>query len=80
MFKNKVLSILGIVLALIPYSGFPLGLKNIIISLLGISVIFISYLFYKERKTDQNSSKTSETHSENSPAMESEIRFPDDSK
>ncbi len=63
MRKIRTLLILGVFISLLPYLGFPYFLKNILISLSGISVIYFSYVLY--RQNTANKKPTYENFSEN---------------
>jgi len=51
MRKERILLILGIWVAVLPYLGFPYSWKNIIFTLSGFAIIYCSYVLYKEYKT-----------------------------
>ena len=40
----------GIWISVLPYLGFPYGLKNILFTLSGFGIIYIGYMLYKENK------------------------------
>ncbi|MEK7539542.1 MAG: hypothetical protein AAB595_02815 [Patescibacteria group bacterium] len=48
MSKVRILLILGIWVAVLPYLGFPYSLKNILTTLSGLGFIYVSFLLYKE--------------------------------
>ncbi|MEK7564060.1 MAG: hypothetical protein AAB510_00625 [Patescibacteria group bacterium] len=48
MNKGRILLFLGIWVALLPYLGFPIFLKNILLSISGLVVIYFSYAIYKK--------------------------------
>lgn len=48
MDKLKSLFALGVFVTVLPYLGFPMSFKNILISLSGISVLYIYYQLSKE--------------------------------
>ena len=50
MQKTKILFILGVLVVLLPYLGFPYAIKNILITLAGLGVIFFTYFIYSENK------------------------------
>lgn len=60
MRKEKALFILGLFIAVLSYLGFPLIWKNILFSISGVLIIYLSYLFYIEsrarilRRTNQS--------------------------
>ena len=66
MSRAKILLAIGIWTAILPYLGFPLGLKNILFSLTGFSVIYISYTMYLEyKKASPSKDKLPDSFSEN---------------
>ncbi|HEV7701839.1 MAG TPA: hypothetical protein VGO63_00105 [Candidatus Paceibacterota bacterium] len=54
MRKERVLLILGVWVAVLPYLGFPYSWKNILFTLSGLAIIYFSYSLYKEYKTKNN--------------------------
>mgnify|MGYP000889931139 CR=1 FL=1 len=60
---RKVL-FLGIWVALLPYLGFPLLIKNILSSLSGLLVVYFSYVLYTEAKQKEKR-PTIDTFAEN---------------
>ncbi len=65
MSKIKVLLFFGFLLIVFPYLGFPNIWKDVMLNLLGISIIFISYSFYGEYKKKHNKKKSHEIINEN---------------
>lgn len=65
MSKIKIISILGIWLAVLPYFGFPLFLKNILISISALFVLYLSYLAYRDARAGEEKEKTFDNFSEN---------------
>ncbi len=65
MYKARILLILGIWIALLPYLGFPYSWKNILFTLSGLGLIYLSYVLYKEYKTGETEEKSSNNFSEN---------------
>ncbi|MFZ1019890.1 MAG: hypothetical protein WAN61_02785 [Minisyncoccia bacterium] len=51
MRKVKILLSLGIWVAILPYLGFPDSWKNILFTLTGLGLIFLSYLLYQDYTT-----------------------------
>jgi hypothetical protein len=73
MYKLRVLLILGILVSILPYLGFPYIVKNIFISFSGFGLIYISYLLYEEKKKEEIKEKpTFENFSENHDFVEVE--------
>lgn len=50
MLKVRVLLIIGIWVTVLPYLGFPYSWKDILFTLSGIGIVYISYVLYKELK------------------------------
>lgn len=50
MRKAWILFVLGIWLAILPYTGFPYSWKNVLTTFTGLGIIFFSYIFYKENQ------------------------------
>jgi len=50
MRKEKTLFIIGLWVALLSFSGFPLLWRNILFVLTGIAIMYLAYLFYLEFK------------------------------
>ncbi len=50
MSKIKILSILGFWIAVLPYLGFPYVFKNILLTLSGLTIVYLSYVLSKENK------------------------------
>ncbi|KKR70313.1 MAG: hypothetical protein UX21_C0033G0002 [Microgenomates group bacterium GW2011_GWC2_45_8] len=79
MIKVRILLILGIWVAVLPYLGFPSSWKDILYTLSGLVLVYFSYVLYKNSKTKGGVKKTfdnfkesnifNENHTEN-PAAE----------
>jgi Na+/phosphate symporter len=68
MKKVRMLLILGIWLAVLPYLGFPYAWKDVLTTLSGVGLIFMSLTLYKESKAvkpKETSEKTFDNFSEN---------------
>lgn len=66
MSKARILLILGIWVAILPYLGFPYSWKDILTSLSGLGLVYVSFLLYKESKTKEvKEEKTFDNFSEN---------------
>lgn len=73
MNKLRILLALGVLIAILPYLGFPYIIKNILISLSGFGVIYLSYLLREKNKTEEVKEKpTFENFSENHDFVEVE--------
>jgi hypothetical protein len=64
MRKIKIILVLGIWTAILPYLGFPDSWKTVLFSLTGLGFIFLSYLLYKDNKTKKDF-KTFDSFKEN---------------
>ena len=65
MRKERILLILGIWVAILPYLGFPYSWKNILFTVSGIALIYYSYVMHKENKEKGKKEKTFDNFSEN---------------
>jgi hypothetical protein len=65
MSKARIFFIFGIVIAVLPYLGFPVFWKNLLLSLLGLGLAFFSYLIHRENKERVEDKKDFENFSEN---------------
>ena len=50
MRKEKTLFILGILVSVLSFLGFPTTFRKVLFLILGFSIVYISYLFYLEAK------------------------------
>ncbi|MBP6931126.1 MAG: hypothetical protein KBD48_00175 [Candidatus Pacebacteria bacterium] len=50
MRKERILLIVGILIAILPYMGIPSFFRSLFISVFGLLVSFIGYHFYKSAK------------------------------
>jgi len=50
MLKVRILLIIGAWVTVLPYLGFPYSWKDILFTLSGIGIVYISYVLYKELK------------------------------
>ena len=74
MRKARILLILGVWVAVLPYFGFPYSWKDILFTISGLGLVYFSYVLYREYKTKENQEKTFENFSENSDFDEKEIK------
>lgn len=66
MSKTKVILILGVLVAILPILGIPRSIKNILISIIGLLIIYLSYFLYKSlKKGKAKAKKIFENFSEN---------------
>jgi hypothetical protein len=65
MRRARILLILGIFIAVLPYSGFPQSWKEIIFSLTGIGLVYFSYIMYKESKGEKKETLAFDNFQEN---------------
>ena len=75
MSKIKMILTLGVWIAILPYLGFPYAFKDILYSLTGFSLIFFSYLLYKEFKVGDKENEIFDNFSENSDFKENKEEF-----
>lgn len=50
MSKSRILFIFGILIAVLPYLGFPIFWKSLLFSLLGLGLAFFAYMMHRESK------------------------------
>jgi len=66
MQKARIFLILGIWITVLPYLGFPYSWKDILVTLSGLGLVFLSYLLYRESKMQEiKEEKTFDNFSEN---------------
>ena len=71
MRRARMLLILGVFVAILPFLGFPHSWKEILTTLSGITLICASYMLYKEaRKKEIKKEETFDNFSENTFAPE----------
>ncbi|OGI84757.1 hypothetical protein A3H56_01190 [Candidatus Nomurabacteria bacterium RIFCSPLOWO2_02_FULL_42_24] len=64
MRKARILLVLGIWVAILPYLGFPYSWKDILFTLSGLGLVYFSYILYKDYKMTEK--KTFDNFRENS--------------
>ncbi len=57
MIKQRLVFIAGIIVALLPYSGFPANWKKVFFVFFGLLIAFLSYLLYREKKNSMPKKK-----------------------
>jgi hypothetical protein len=78
MLKARLLLIFGIWMVILPYLGFPRDFKNYLFSITGLIIIYFSYSYYKELKSqinttiDNSNKKIFDNFSENNDFSENE--------
>ena len=70
MRKARTFLILGVWIAILPYLGFPYSWKNILFTITGLVVIFLSYLMYQEHKPKEGKKNSFDNFRENSDFQE----------
>ena len=66
MRKARIFLILGIWIVVLPYLGFPYSWKDILTTLSGFGLIYVSFMLYKESKIMEiKKEKTFDNFSEN---------------
>ncbi|MDQ3076350.1 MAG: hypothetical protein M3Q34_04470 [bacterium] len=64
----RAVLILGIWVAVLPYLGFPVVIKNILFVITGFILIYFSLIFYKQAvRLRKKEVRTFDTYSENNP-------------
>jgi hypothetical protein len=66
MKRARTLLLLGLWVAVLPYLGFPYFWKNLIFTISGLGLVYISFVIYKEQKAMHTGNTTFENFSENS--------------
>lgn len=66
MRKARIFLTLGIWISILPYLGFPYSWKNILFTISGLVIIYLSYIIYRESKTIDKKETITENFSENS--------------
>jgi hypothetical protein len=75
MLKARLLLIIGIWVAILPYLGFPYGLKSILFSITGLFIVYISFVVYKETRFKKtHPARKYDNFSESMPPKIKEIR------
>jgi len=52
MRKERSLFVIGLLIIVLPYSGFPSSWRTFLFVLLGLCVVYIAYLFYIQAKSN----------------------------
>ena len=63
MINPRMLLFIGLWVAILPYLGFPLLIKNILFVLIGLLIMYLAFVLYRSLKDKQQ--KDVETFSEN---------------
>lgn len=66
MQRARIFLILGIWVAVLPYLGFPIAIKNILFVITGFVLIYFSLLFYKQ-SINKKKVRTFDSYSESNP-------------
>ena len=66
MKRARILLILGIWVAILPYLGFPYSWKEVLFTLSGLGLVYLSYMLYRERKKEENPEEAFDNFRENS--------------
>ncbi len=65
MSRARILLILGVWVAVLPYLGFPLFWKDTLLTASGLALMYFSFLFYRESKMADGSVRNFDNFSEN---------------
>ena len=65
MIKARIILALGIWVTILPYLGFPNSWKDVLTTLSGLGLIFLSYLFYKSFKAVEKKEESFDNFKEN---------------
>jgi len=74
MKRTRILLFWGLWVAFLPYLGFPYFWKNLLFTLSGLGMVYLSFILYKEHKMKNSGNTTFENFSENSNFYENEKR------
>ncbi len=77
MRKERILLLLGIWVAVLPYLGFPYSWKNIFFTAAGLGLIYVSFTLHKESKTKEKNKIPSPIHNFDIYKEASDIRTKD---
>ena len=66
MKRARILLILGIWVAILPYLGLPYSWKEVLFTLSGLGLVYLSYMLYRERKKEETSEEAFDNFRENS--------------
>jgi len=73
MSKAKIFLTIGAWVAILPYLGFPFVFKNILFTLTGFLIAYLSYLMYQDDKKKENTKeKAFDNFSENKDFIKTE--------
>ena len=75
MSKTRIILILGIWIMVLPYLGFPYYIKNILFTLSGLFLVYLSFLTQKELKSihGDEEKESFDSFSENNDFVEENI-------
>jgi hypothetical protein len=65
MSKARMVLILGVWVALLPYLGFPYSWKDYLFTISGFLLIYVSYALYSEQKKSEKQPEVFDNFSEN---------------
>ena len=66
MSLTRKLFIFGVIIAVLPYLGFPYFWKNVLFTLLGMGLAVFAYLLHRDARKKNVKEKTFDNFSENS--------------
>lgn len=73
MRKARIFLVLGIWITILPYLGFPYSWKDVLITLSGLGLIYVSFMLYKEsKKRETKKEKPLDNFRENSDFIKNE--------
>lgn len=70
MYKIRILLILGVWITVLPYLGFPYAWKDVLFTLSGLALVYVSYLLYQESRERKTENKHSDNFRENDDFIE----------
>jgi len=73
MLKARIFLFLGVWVSILPYLGFPSFLRNILFSVTGMVLVYLSFVLYKESKNFGKQKKSFDNFSENIDFVKKEL-------
>jgi hypothetical protein len=65
MRKARILLVLGVWMAILPFLGFPFSWKDVLTTLTGLGLIYLGYLIFLDYKKGEHKKETFDSFKEN---------------
>jgi hypothetical protein len=65
MRKARILLVLGVWMAILPFLGFPYSWKDVLTTLTGLGLIYLGYMIFLDYKTRESKKETFDSFKEN---------------